>query len=626
MAISFPLTPATNDVYTYNNKSWTYNGTTWIQQAGAIGATIQVANTVPASAVVGSLWWDSDTGDFSVFFANTWAGLTATGPADGSITTGKLADGAVTAAKLATGAAVPSQTGQSGKYLTTDGTNASWTTVTTTPADGSITAAKLGLGTTYLPMAVGNTAQRPGSPAVGFMRINSDTNYLEAYYNSSWINLQFLGLITATSSGATVTTVGNYKLLTYTTSGTFTVTDAPVGSTVEVLLIGGGGAGGTGYGGGGGAGGYYYSSTMAISASSYTVTIGAGATSTSVTLGVGASGSSTSFNSQTALGGGGGGEYNTNTSVKGTNGGSGGGAGGVGTTSASIGTGTSTQGNNGGTAAGTGASSAFGGGGGGAGAVGSNASGTVAGAGGVGLVNPITGSTVGQNVSSTYYVAGGGGGGGYTGGTAGSGGNGGGGAGTLSATNGLLPQQLTFATGWTYQNASQTNTNSVAPDGSTTATLMTMSASLFDLYYNKTGLTSSLTYTFTVWVKLGTATNFAVAFNNTSAWNTISAPGIKTYTSADGLNASTWTKISHDVTGVTAMNMHLGGHGNSGQAQQTAGTLYLWAPSLTVSGVPTQATSGTSNTGGGGGGSGDWTSSYGGSGGSGVAVIKYRFQ
>jgi hypothetical protein len=44
------------------------------------------------------------------------------------------------------------------------------------------------------------------------------------------------------------------------------------------------------------------------------------------------------------------------------------------------------------------------------------------------MVNPIVGSTVGQNVSSTYYVAGGGGGWGDVGGN-GAGGNGGGGAG-----------------------------------------------------------------------------------------------------------------------------------------------------------------------------------------------------
>jgi hypothetical protein len=62
---------------------------------------------------------------------------------DNSIETADIVDGAVTAAKLAAGAAVPSQTNQSGKYLTTDGTDASWASIaaTTFPfhkADGSL--------------------------------------------------------------------------------------------------------------------------------------------------------------------------------------------------------------------------------------------------------------------------------------------------------------------------------------------------------------------------------------------------------------------------------------------------------------------------------------------------------
>jgi hypothetical protein len=44
----------------------------------------------------------------------------------GAVETQDIQDGAVTAAKLAPGAAVPSQTGNSAKYLTTDGTTSSW--------------------------------------------------------------------------------------------------------------------------------------------------------------------------------------------------------------------------------------------------------------------------------------------------------------------------------------------------------------------------------------------------------------------------------------------------------------------------------------------------------------------
>jgi hypothetical protein len=51
------------------------------------------------------------------------------------------------------------------------------------------------------------------------------------------------------------------------------------------------------------------------------------------------------------------------------------------------------------------------------------------GAGGDGIVNPISGSTIGQNISGVYYLAGGGGG---AGGTVGTGGKGGGGNGSSS--------------------------------------------------------------------------------------------------------------------------------------------------------------------------------------------------
>ena len=59
-----------------------------------------------------------------------------------SVETSDIVDGAVTADKLAPGAAVPDQDTHGGKFLTTDGTDASWATVaaTTFPfykADGS---------------------------------------------------------------------------------------------------------------------------------------------------------------------------------------------------------------------------------------------------------------------------------------------------------------------------------------------------------------------------------------------------------------------------------------------------------------------------------------------------------
>jgi hypothetical protein len=546
----------------------TYNGTAWT----GLGGSATVSTTAPQNSTDGAFWLNSETGDLNVYAGGAW--VLIGGGGGGASTPAAVSDQANTS-------------------------------------------------TGYFDLPTGTTAQRPGTATAGALRFNTETNYLEMYSGTAWINLLYVGLMTATSSGATVTTSGNFRTLTYTSTGTFTLTEAPAGSSVEVLLVSGGGGGGTGYGGGGGAGGYYYNNALSISAGTYPVVVGAGGTNSVGALAVGTSGSNTTFNSITATGGGGGGQYNSTSVAKAGNGGSGGGAGGSGTLSANIGTGSSGQGNNGGVAAGSSVSNAVGGGGGGAGAVGSAASGAIAGSGGVGVLNPISGSTTGQLVSSSYYISGGGGGGGYGTATAGSGGSGGGGAGSVSSHNGWLPQSVNFST-WNFNGASQTNTNSIAPDGSATATLINASGGIWDMYYPRGGLTVGTTYIFTVWIKLGTATNFAIAFNNSQAWDSVA--GNKTYTSADGLNTNTWTKISHSAVcpATGAMNLHLLGHAGS-TTQQSAGTLYMWAPTLTTTSF-TQATSGTTNTGGGGGGGGDWSTSYGGNGGSGFAIIKYRFQ
>ena len=94
------------------------------------------------------------------------------------------------------------------------------------------------------------------------------------------------------ATGGTVTDITdggiNYKVHTFTSSGTFTVVTGRA-LEVEYLVVAGGGGGGEGYAGGGGAGGYRSSvvgessgggasaeSKLAISSGSYTVTVGAG--------------------------------------------------------------------------------------------------------------------------------------------------------------------------------------------------------------------------------------------------------------------------------------------------------------------------------------------------------------
>lgn len=189
-----------------------------------------------------------------------------------------------------------------------------------------------------------------------------------------------------------------YKYLTFTASGTLTVTQE---GFADVLVIGGGGKGG---GGGGGAGGYLEITDAYLPAETLTVTVGGGGTTRI--------GNASRLGSFFAVGGG-----NGSTGANGNTGGSGGGGGG----SNDVGfSGTSGQGNSGG----TGGAFSGAGGGGGAGAAGSNAASSQAGgAGGAGTASGITDPT------SPVTRGGGGGGSGFGGNPQGAGGAGGGGTG-----------------------------------------------------------------------------------------------------------------------------------------------------------------------------------------------------
>ena len=231
----------------------------------------------------------------------------------------------------------------------------------------------------------------------------------------------------ALPSGGTITTSGNFRIHTFTSSGTFV--NAINGLTIQSLVIAGGGGGGKDVfanqrgAGGGGAGGFRNSTptessgggagaegTQNLSVASYTVTVGAGGASQ-------ASGSNSEISGSgisaiTSLGGGHGASHN----ASGTTGAAVGGSGGGGPNDSAGAAGTSGQGFGGG----TGSHVPFnGGGGGGAGSNGANATSSAAGNGGSGVSSSITGSAV--------IRAGGGGGRGGSGNA--SGGSGGGGAG-----------------------------------------------------------------------------------------------------------------------------------------------------------------------------------------------------
>ena len=114
------------------------------------------------------------------------------------------------------------------------------------------------------------------------------------------------------ATGGTVTEITeggvDYKVHTFTSSGTFEVVSGI--ADVEYLVVAGGGGGG-GWGGGGGAGGLLTGSTT-VTPQIYTVSVGAGGARGSEAYTSGGDGVGSSVFEQSAVGGGGGGHYNGN--------------------------------------------------------------------------------------------------------------------------------------------------------------------------------------------------------------------------------------------------------------------------------------------------------------------------
>lgn len=304
----------------------------------------------------------------------------------------------VTTATAGFNALAPSQTGNNGKYLTTDGSNTSWGTLSVTP---TAVSDQNNTSTGYFDLPSGTTAERPGSPVVGMIRYNTTIGVYEVYTTLGWA----------------------YAPLTY------------LQFSIDYLVVAGGG-GGNGavndftIAGGGGAGGFRTGTGQSFNlGDSFTVTVGAGGPGMTYTqAGSVGNGSNSVFSSFTSTGGGGAASFATLPSTGGSGGG--GGAGDNPTGAA----GTSGQGNSGGT--GTNFAGKGGGGGGGASAVGGNGATNAGGAGGAGTASSYSGSSV-------TYAGGGGGAGASSGGAGGAGGggngavyNGDGGAGTANRGGG----------------------------------------------------------------------------------------------------------------------------------------------------------------------------------------------
>jgi len=348
-------------------------------------------------------------GSFNATGAAAWdAAHTLTGTID--VVNGGTGQTTTTAA---INALLPTQASNSGKYLTTNGTNTSWATVSGGGSPGGSTtqvqfnnAGSFGGSANFT--WDGTNAQLGATGALRFADTDS-SNYV-AFKSPATVASNVTWTLPATdgTSGQVLSTNGSGVLSWQSSIG------ATSPSSVEYLVVAGGGGGGTRLGGGGGAGGLLESTIAVAPAIAYTLTVGAGgAGGAAGGNNNGTAGSNSVFASITATGGG----YGA-TGEGGSNNGGPGGSGGGAAWSRTGGTATAGQGNAGGN--GSTAGGVYGsGGGGGAGAVGDAGTTTTGGNGGAGTSSSITGASV------TY--AGGGGGGTSTGGTSGTGGSGGGG-------------------------------------------------------------------------------------------------------------------------------------------------------------------------------------------------------
>jgi hypothetical protein len=226
----------------------------------------------------------------------------------------------------------------------------------------------------------------------------------------------------AKATGGMIYDDSSYWYHAFTSSGTFTPNQ---NITCDVLVVGGGGGSGlAGLGtGGGGGGGLLDFLNQSLTSTSYTVTVGGGGATN-------ANGGDSQFGALTLVKGGGRGADDN-----GAAGSQGSGGGGNWSGNSGGGTATSGQGSNGGTGS-TQSNVGVGGGGGGKTAVGQNSnSNTKAGDGGSGssaYSSWMIRASLGQDISGTRWLAGGGGGGVYDvvgSRTPGVGGNGGGGTG-----------------------------------------------------------------------------------------------------------------------------------------------------------------------------------------------------
>jgi hypothetical protein len=152
-------------------------------------------------------------------------------------------------------------------------------------------------------------------------------------------------------------------------------------------------------------------------------------------------------------------------------------------------------------------------------------------------------------------------------------------------TNRVLYSEQLNNTAW-FGTSFITPNTTISPSGILNAD--TLATSQSNNFWQGISATTSTTYTISLWVKLGTATNLCLVVNNQLSWNSI---GGQSFNSANGLNTSTWTRISYTFTTPAVLplggiNYHIGGNAETGLTQST-GTVFIWGAQLEAGTYPT---------------------------------------
>lgn len=70
MATSFPPNPTPGQTYTYSNKTWVWNGTSWVATAvpTTTSSPVYISSYPPPNPVSGSLWYDSLNNSLNIYY------------------------------------------------------------------------------------------------------------------------------------------------------------------------------------------------------------------------------------------------------------------------------------------------------------------------------------------------------------------------------------------------------------------------------------------------------------------------------------------------------------------------------------------------------------------------------